>query len=61
MDKIRFIILVIGSVFFAAGMVWAGLLKWSQNHSLSGILYIISAAVIIAMCVLVYLREKDKG
>lgn len=59
MEKIRLIFLVIGSFFFGTGMIWAGLLSLKNNESLAGFLYIIAAAVMIVMCILVYIHGKN--
>ncbi len=62
MEKIRLVFLVIGCVFFGIGMIWAGLLSLKNNGSPAGFLYIITAVIIIAMCILVYVHgKKSRG
>jgi len=58
MEKIRALFFIIGSVLLGVGMVWAGVIKMSNNKYTTGVVYIIVAAGLISLCVLAFMHGR---
>ncbi|MFZ5648611.1 MAG: hypothetical protein ACOY30_13425 [Bacillota bacterium] len=61
MEKIRKIFLLVGSLLFGLGMIWAGLIKISQNQVVFGALTIAGSIAIIAACFIMVAQAGKKG
>lgn len=60
MEKIRKIFLLIGSLFFGLGMIWAGSLKVEKNEVAFGYALIGGAVAIIVICYLLVAQAGKK-
>lgn len=60
MEKIRFLLFVVGSVLFGLGMTLAGLVNISKNRFAAGVAYIVLAAVMIVFLTVVF-RQIARG
>lgn len=54
------VFLIVGSVLFGLGMIWAGILKLEGDQTTAGIALIAGAAVIIALCALPVIQANRK-
>lgn len=61
MEKIRKIFLLIGSIFFGLGMIWAGSLMMSQNRVTFAVFLIAGSVALIAVCFMLVARAGKKG
>lgn len=60
MEKIRKIFLLVGSVFFGLGMIWAGSIKMSQGQDVLGSVLIAGSVAMIAICFMVVAQAEKK-
>ncbi|MFZ5650487.1 MAG: hypothetical protein ACOY4I_06500 [Bacillota bacterium] len=60
MEKIRKIFLLIGSIFFGLGMIWAGSIKMSQGQAVFGSLLIAGSVALIFICFMMVAQAEKK-
>ena len=61
MEKIRLWFFIAGTFFFGVGMIGAGILKVFNHQFTLGVIYIIAAILIIALCVFAFWDGKGTG